>query len=40
VGQVVGSLNQVKPARRVLLDMVEEYVDVARGFADSLEASG
>jgi NAD(P)H-dependent flavin oxidoreductase YrpB (nitropropane dioxygenase family) len=28
VGQVVGSLNTVRPARRVLLDMVEEYVEV------------
>jgi NAD(P)H-dependent flavin oxidoreductase YrpB (nitropropane dioxygenase family) len=28
VGQVVGSLNSVRPARQVLLDMVEEYVDV------------
>lgn len=26
VGQVVGSLTTVRPARRVLLDMVEEYV--------------
>ncbi|WP_433189951.1 nitronate monooxygenase [Actinoallomurus sp. CA-150999] len=28
VGQVVGSLNTVRPARRVVLDMVEEYVEV------------
>jgi NAD(P)H-dependent flavin oxidoreductase YrpB (nitropropane dioxygenase family) len=28
VGQVVGSLNSVRPARRVLLDMVEEYLEV------------
>jgi NAD(P)H-dependent flavin oxidoreductase YrpB (nitropropane dioxygenase family) len=27
VGQVVGSLTTVRPARRVLLDMVEEYID-------------
>ena len=28
VGQVVGSLNEVKSARQVVLDMVEEYIDV------------
>jgi NAD(P)H-dependent flavin oxidoreductase YrpB (nitropropane dioxygenase family) len=28
VGQVVGSLNTVRPARQVVLDMVEEYADV------------
>ena len=27
VGQVVGALDRVKPARQVLLDMVEEYID-------------
>jgi NAD(P)H-dependent flavin oxidoreductase YrpB (nitropropane dioxygenase family) len=29
VGQVVGSLTTVRPARRVLLDMIEEYAEVA-----------
>jgi len=33
VGQVVGSLNEVKPARQVVLDMVTEYADVMAGFA-------
>jgi NAD(P)H-dependent flavin oxidoreductase YrpB (nitropropane dioxygenase family) len=28
VGQVVGSLTTVRPARRVLLDMIEEYAEV------------
>ena len=28
VGQVVGSLSTVRPARRVVLDMVEEYAEV------------
>jgi NAD(P)H-dependent flavin oxidoreductase YrpB (nitropropane dioxygenase family) len=28
VGQVVGALDAVRPARRVLLDMVEEWVEV------------
>lgn len=36
VGQVVGSLNQVKPARQVVLDMVEEYIDVTERMARSL----
>ena len=27
VGQVVGALDRVKPARQVVLDMVEEYID-------------
>jgi NAD(P)H-dependent flavin oxidoreductase YrpB (nitropropane dioxygenase family) len=27
VGQIVGSMNTVKPARRVVLEMVEEFVD-------------
>jgi NAD(P)H-dependent flavin oxidoreductase YrpB (nitropropane dioxygenase family) len=36
VGQVVGSLNEIKPARRVLMEMVEEYIDVAEHFANDL----
>jgi NAD(P)H-dependent flavin oxidoreductase YrpB (nitropropane dioxygenase family) len=36
VGQVVGSLNEVKPAGRVLMEMVEEYIDVAEHFAKNL----
>lgn len=39
VGQVVGSLNQVKPARRVLMEMVEEYIDVAEEFAHTLSGA-
>jgi NAD(P)H-dependent flavin oxidoreductase YrpB (nitropropane dioxygenase family) len=27
VGQIVGSMNTVKPTRRVVLEMVEEFVD-------------
>ncbi len=30
VGQVVGSLNTVNPARQVVLDMVEEYIDTVQ----------
>jgi NAD(P)H-dependent flavin oxidoreductase YrpB (nitropropane dioxygenase family) len=37
VGQVVGSLNEVKPARRVVFDMVEEYIEVAERMARSLD---
>lgn len=33
VGQVVGSLGQVKPARQVVLEMVTEYADVVAAFA-------
>ena len=36
VGQVVGQLNQVRPARQVVLDMVTEYAEVAQRFADQL----
>lgn len=33
VGQVVGSLKTIKPARQVLLDMVHEYVDTVEELA-------
>ncbi len=38
VGQVVGSLQTVKPARQVVYEMVEEYVDVVTRLAGALEA--
>jgi NAD(P)H-dependent flavin oxidoreductase YrpB (nitropropane dioxygenase family) len=38
VGQVVGQMNQVRPARQVLLDMVTEYAEVAQRFADQVSA--
>ena len=38
VGQVVGHMNQVRPARQVVLDMVTEYADVAERFADQVRA--
>jgi NAD(P)H-dependent flavin oxidoreductase YrpB (nitropropane dioxygenase family) len=38
VGQVVGSLNEVKPAGRVVLEMVEEYLDVTERMAAGLAA--
>jgi NAD(P)H-dependent flavin oxidoreductase YrpB (nitropropane dioxygenase family) len=37
VGQVVGSLDAVRPARQVLQEMIEEYVDVVSGLAGGLE---
>jgi len=36
VGQVVGSLNQVKPARQVVLDMVAGYIEATERMARSL----
>ena len=33
VGQVVGRMDRVRPARQVLLDMVTEYADVVARFA-------
>jgi NAD(P)H-dependent flavin oxidoreductase YrpB (nitropropane dioxygenase family) len=37
VGQAVGTMNQVKPARQVVYDMVEEYIDAATRIAQTLE---
>jgi len=34
VGQVVGTMNQVKPARQVVLEMMTEYADVVGRFAE------
>ncbi|MBV8295542.1 MAG: nitronate monooxygenase [Acidimicrobiia bacterium] len=39
VGQVVGQMNRVRPARQVVLDMVTEYADVAQQFADQVAAT-
>ena len=30
VGQVVGSMNTVKPTRRVVLEMIEEFIDAVQ----------
>lgn len=38
VGQVVGSLNQVKTTRQVVEEMVAEYVEVATRFSEALAA--
>jgi NAD(P)H-dependent flavin oxidoreductase YrpB (nitropropane dioxygenase family) len=37
VGQIVGAMNTVKPARQVVLDMVEEYIDAAEKVAGQLQ---
>ena len=37
VGQVVGQMDRVKPARQVVLDMVTEYADVVQDFAAEAE---
>jgi NAD(P)H-dependent flavin oxidoreductase YrpB (nitropropane dioxygenase family) len=37
VGQVVGSLDTVKPARQVVYEMVEEYVDTVTRLSGGLE---
>ncbi|HEX2383765.1 MAG TPA: nitronate monooxygenase family protein [Acidimicrobiales bacterium] len=37
VGQVVGQMNQVKPARQVVYDMVEEFIDAAERVSGLLE---
>jgi len=39
VGQVVGQLDRVKPARQVVLEMVTEYVDAIERLATQLEAA-
>ena len=34
VGQVVGSMNSVQPTRRVVLEMIEEFVDTVERLND------
>ncbi len=36
VGQIVGSMDAVRPARQVMLDLVTEYADAASRFVDYL----
>ncbi len=40
VGQVVGQLERIRPARQVVLDMVTEYADVAQRFAEHVAEAG
>jgi hypothetical protein len=37
VGQVVGSMNTVKPTKRVVQEMVEEFVDTIERLGGLLE---
>jgi NAD(P)H-dependent flavin oxidoreductase YrpB (nitropropane dioxygenase family) len=39
VGQVVGRMNEVRPARQVVLDMMTEYADVVARFAEEAESA-
>jgi NAD(P)H-dependent flavin oxidoreductase YrpB (nitropropane dioxygenase family) len=39
VGQVVGIMNSVRPAARVLQEMIEEYLEVAERFAAAVEGA-
>ena len=40
VGQVVGQLDAIRPARQVVLDMMTEYAEVAQRFADQVAEEG
>src|SRR5205085_1461534 len=37
VGQIVGTMNKVKPARQVVLDMVDEYIEADERVAHTLD---
>jgi NAD(P)H-dependent flavin oxidoreductase YrpB (nitropropane dioxygenase family) len=37
VGQIVGEMNQVKPTRRVVLEMVEEFIDAMQRVESMME---
>ena len=37
VGQVVGMMNQRRPAKEIVFDFVNEYIDVVGGLATQLE---
>lgn len=37
VGQIVGRMNQVRPARDVIFDLVEEYIDTVQRMEGSLD---
>jgi NAD(P)H-dependent flavin oxidoreductase YrpB (nitropropane dioxygenase family) len=37
VGQAVGMMNQVKPVKQVVYEMVEEYIEAAGRVAETLE---
>ncbi|NNF52931.1 MAG: nitronate monooxygenase [Acidimicrobiales bacterium] len=37
VGQIVGDMNRSKPARQVVVDMVDEFIDATRAIAAQIE---
>ncbi|MET0150534.1 MAG: hypothetical protein ABW310_15410, partial [Acidimicrobiales bacterium] len=37
-GQVVGAMNTVKPTRRVVLEMVEEFIDAVERLDDLVQS--
>ena len=37
VGQIVGTMNESKPAAQVVYDMIEEFIDASQGLARQLE---
>jgi NAD(P)H-dependent flavin oxidoreductase YrpB (nitropropane dioxygenase family) len=39
VGQIVGRMNQLRPARRVVSEMVDEYLDSVERMAQLMEGS-
>jgi len=39
VGQIVGSMNGVRPVRDVMFDLVDQYITAAQGIADSLSGA-
>ena len=38
VGQIVGDMNKTKPARQVVLDIVDEFIDATQAIARQLES--
>jgi NAD(P)H-dependent flavin oxidoreductase YrpB (nitropropane dioxygenase family) len=40
VGQIVGTMNKVRPVRDVMYDLVEEYIAAAEGLAAGLSGAG
>ena len=37
VGQIVGSMNTVRPAAQVVFDMIDEFIDAVQGLGRQLE---
>jgi hypothetical protein len=40
VGQIVGRMNQRRPARQVVSEMVDEYLDAVERLAGLMEEAG